>query len=171
MATQGYKVGVWDTSDLISGSPDADHRFSIASTTGVTAGPTTSSRTVFVSESNPNWYRELQPAPNVTSISPDSGPNAGGGSVTITGTDLTGATSVTIGGNACTDLVVVNATTITCTVPAGTSGAKDVVVTTGGGNDTLPGGYTYVPEPAITSSAPMRVRRSVVRLSPSPAPT
>ena len=36
-------------------------------------------------------------APTVTGISPTSGPTAGGTSVTITGTDLTGATSVKFG--------------------------------------------------------------------------
>jgi hypothetical protein len=47
---------------------------------------------------------------------------AGGQSVTITGTDFTGATAVTIGGTAATNVTVVNATTITATTPAGAAG-------------------------------------------------
>ena len=94
------------------------------------------------------------PAPDLSSLTPDEGPTTGGGTITLTGTDFTGATSVTIGGNECTSLVVVNATTITCTVPAGTVGAKDVVVTTPGGTDTLTDAYTYVPVPGLTSLTP-----------------
>ena len=94
------------------------------------------------------------PVPGLTSLTPDEGPAAGGGSITLTGTDFTGATSVTIGGNECTDLVVVDATTITCTVPAGAGGPKNVVVTTPGGTDTLTDGYTYIPAPGLTSLTP-----------------
>ena len=42
--------------------------------------------------------------------------------MTITGTDLTGATAVNFGANAATGVTVVNATTITATAPAGTAG-------------------------------------------------
>ncbi len=81
-----------------------------------------------------------------TGISPSSGPTAGGTAVTITGTNFTtdGTTTVTIGGVAATGVTVVNSTTITATTPAGTLGAKDVVVTSGGDSGTLTGGYTYV---------------------------
>ena len=37
--------------------------------------------------------------------------------------------TLTVGGNACTNVVVVSATSITCTTPAGSAGAKDVVIT------------------------------------------
>jgi PGF-pre-PGF domain-containing protein len=40
----------------------------------------------------------IQPAPSVTTVSPSSGPLAGGTAVTITGTDFTGATAVTFEG-------------------------------------------------------------------------
>jgi hypothetical protein len=90
------------------------------------------------------------PAPTVTGISPTSGPTAGGTSVTITGTNFTGASAVTIGGTAATTVTVVNATTITATTPAGTAGAKDVVVTTPGGTGT--GLFTYVTPPTISKA-------------------
>jgi len=91
-------------------------------------------------------------APTVTGITPTSGTTAGGTSVTITGTNFISVATVTIGGNAATGVTVVNATTITATTPAGTAGAKDVVVTTTGGTGTLSGGFTYVastPAPAV----------------------
>ena len=51
-------------------------------------------------------------------VSPNSGPGAGGTSVTITGTNFTGATAVTFGGTAATSVTVVSATSITATSPA-----------------------------------------------------
>lgn len=75
------------------------------------------------------------PAPTVTSVSPPIHPTNGGTSIAITGTGFTGATGVTIGGVAATSLVVVNDTTITCTVPAGAAGTASVLVTTAGGTN------------------------------------
>lgn len=92
-------------------------------------------------------------APTVTGISPTGGPTAGGTSVTITGTNFTGAIGVTIGGAAATGVTVVNATTITAATPAGTAGAKDVAVTTAGGTGTGTGLFTYVAAPAAATDA------------------
>lgn len=76
-------------------------------------------------------------APTVSAISPNVIDTAGGGGlVTITGTNLTGATAVTIGGTPVTSFNVVNATTITATPAARTAGANlSVVVTTSGGSN------------------------------------
>lgn len=83
------------------------------------------------------------PAPTVLSVSPNSGSDAGGTPVTITGTNFTGATGVTFGGAAATSVVVVNATTITCNTPAGTAGAVTVAVTTPSGTGSLSNAFTY----------------------------
>jgi hypothetical protein len=80
--------------------------------------------------------------PTVTSVSPNSGPIAGGSSVTITGTTFTGATSVTFGGVAAS-FTVVNATTITATVPAGAAGDASVIVTTPAGSNPANTLYLY----------------------------
>ncbi|MBF9142347.1 IPT/TIG domain-containing protein [Hymenobacter properus] len=91
----------------------------------------------------------VPPAPVITSLSPVSGPV--GTTVTVTGTDFTGATGVTLNGQNVNNLVVVNATTITFTVPASASTGNVVVTTPGGAsNGTL---FTVVP-PAITSMSP-----------------
>ena len=82
-------------------------------------------------------------SPTITGISPNNGPEAGGTTVTITGTNLTGANAVTFGGAAGTGIVVNSATSITATTPPGAAGAVDVVVTTPGGSATLTGGFTY----------------------------
>ena len=73
---------------------------------------------------------------------------------TITGTNLTGATSVTVNGVAATN-VVASATSITAKTPAGTAGAKSVAVTTPGGTATKASAFTYVvPAPTIASVSP-----------------
>ena len=71
-------------------------------------------------------------APTVTDRRPTSGPAAGGTSVTITGTNFTGATAVKFGATAATTFTVNSATSITATSPAG-SGTVDITVTTPGG--------------------------------------
>ena len=96
-------------------------------------------------------------SPTIASISPTSGTTSGGTAVTLTGTNLTGATSVTFGGAPGTALTVSSDTQLTVTTPAGTAGAKDVVVTTPGGAATTTGGYTYTSPstiPTITTISP-----------------
>ena len=73
---------------------------------------------------------EADPAVVTAALSPATGSTSGGTAVTVTGHDFTGATAVTLGGNACTSLVVVNDTTITCVTPAHAAGAVGVTVTT-----------------------------------------
>jgi hypothetical protein len=100
-------------------------------------------------------YTYVVPAPTISSISPVSGSTAGNTSITITGADFTGATEVTFGGVAGTGLTINSDTSITVTTPAGSAGAKNVVVTTPGGSVTSTGGYTYVvPAPTISSISP-----------------
>jgi hypothetical protein len=97
----------------------------------------------------------VAPAPTVTLVAPNNGTTLGGTSVTITGTDFTGATLVAIGGNPATNLIVVNSTTITATTPAHAAGTVDVVVVTPSGPGTGSGLYTYVtPAPTVTTISP-----------------
>lgn len=88
------------------------------------------------------------PAPTVTTISPRTGGVTGGSSVTITGTNFTGTTGVTIGGAAATSVVVVNDTTITCKTPTGSEGTASVLVTNGSGTNGANSLYIFVPKDA-----------------------
>ena len=90
--------------------------------------------------------------PTVTAVSPSSGPTAGGTSVTITGTNFTGATGITIGGAAATSVVVVSNTSITAVTPAGAAGTASVVVTTPGGSNAANTLFTYVAPPTISKT-------------------
>ncbi|MBI4419465.1 MAG: IPT/TIG domain-containing protein, partial [Gemmatimonadetes bacterium] len=96
------------------------------------------------------------PAVAVTAVSPASGPVAGGTSVTITGTNFTDVTSVTIGGNELGNRAVVSPTQITGTTPAGASaGATNVVVTSSShGSGVCNGCFTYNPVVTVTSITP-----------------
>lgn len=70
--------------------------------------------------------------PTVASISPSSGPEGGGTSVVITGTNFTGVTGVTFGGTNASTYTVNSTTQITATDP-GTIGTVDVRVTNASG--------------------------------------
>lgn len=98
-------------------------------------------------------YQEL---PAVTAISPTTGPAAGGTVVTITGTNLLGATAVTFGGTAATTFTVVNATTITATSPVHAVGTVDVLVTTpvGTSANTAADNFIYTGGPTVTAVSP-----------------
>lgn len=79
----------------------------------------------------------------ITGVTPATGPLAGGTDIVIVGTNFGGTLGVTVGGAAATLVKVVDETRITCRTPAGTAGAKDVVVTDDSGPVTRAGGYTY----------------------------
>ena len=87
------------------------------------------------------------PAPTVTSVSPTAGISFGGTSITITGTDLSGATSIKIGNNLCSNFAVTNVTTATCITPSGISGSASVEVTTPGGTNSANTLFTYTAPP------------------------
>lgn len=92
-------------------------------------------------------------APNASNIDPDEGPTSGGTEVTITGSGLTGTTSVTFGGEDATGFTVDNDGQITATTPPHAPGTVDVVVTNPGGSDTLD--FTYIPDaPSLSSIDP-----------------
>lgn len=88
-------------------------------------------------------YTYVSP-PTVTAMSPATGSIAGGTSVTITGENFAGATGVTVGGAAATNLNVVNGTTIICTTPPGSAGSASVLVNTSAGTNVANTLFTYL---------------------------
>ncbi len=81
----------------------------------------------------------LLPAPTITSFTPTNGYT--GSSIVITGTNFTGATSVTFGGTNASSFTVDNGTQITATVGAGSTGI--ISVTTPNGTGSSAGTFTY----------------------------
>lgn len=83
-------------------------------------------------------------SPQVDSVTPAyGGAIAGGTSISISGSNFESPASVSVGGAACTSVVVVSSSQITCNVPAHASGAVDVSVTTIGQTATLTSGFHY----------------------------
>ena len=91
----------------------------------------------------------------MTSISPTSGTTVGGTTITINGTNFTGATAVNFGASAAASFTINSVTSITATSPAG-SGTVDITVTTLDGTSSIgvADQYTYVPPPTITGISP-----------------
>ena len=121
-------------------------------TTTVPAGATDGTISVTTpggTDTSPGSFNVTIP-PVVTGFSPTSGPV--GTSVTINGTDLTGATSVKFNGTAAT-FAVDSSTQITTTVPAGATDGT-ISVTTPGGTDTSPGSFNVIPPPNVTGYSP-----------------
>jgi len=87
--------------------------------------------------------------PTIASFSPTIG--TAGSTITITGTNLIGATNVNLGGVSATSFVVASADTIKANVGAGATG--NISVITGYGTGTK-AGFVFTPPPQITSFNP-----------------
>jgi hypothetical protein len=143
--------------------------FTVVSATQIAAtAPAHSEGTVDVTVTTPSdtspavsadQYTYQNPTPTVTEVSPPGGTLAGGTSVTISGTNFTGATAVKFGTTAATVFTVVSATQITATTPASSTGTVDVTITTPFGTSptSMDDQYTYRrPAPTVTAVSPSR---------------
>ena len=95
-------------------------------------------------------YNLPTPAPTITTFNPNTGPV--GTQVTITGTNLTGATVVRFNGTAASSFVVNSATSITAVVAAGTTTGL-VSVTTPGGTATSTTNFVVRVAPTTVADA------------------
>ena len=107
---------------------------------------------------------------SITSVSPNNGIYSGGTDITITGTFLSGATIVKIGGVPATNVVAVDSNTVTAVTPAGSVGAASVEVTGAKGTATATNAFLYIaivvptwatlleafPDPAVVTDANLR---------------
>ena len=89
-----------------------------------------------------------------TSVNPNTGAKVGGTTITITGTNLTGTSSVTIDGVAATSVTVVSSTSVTCVSPVGSAGSKTITLTTPNGTATSLNAFRYIGAPTISSVNP-----------------
>jgi IPT/TIG domain/PASTA domain len=101
---------------------------------------------------------EIQPAPTISSLGTTSGPTAGGTSVTISGTDLENATSVSFGSAPAASFTANSESQITAITPANANaGSVSVTVTTIAGKAIASQQFGYVappPLPVVTTPAP-----------------
>ncbi|HEY4811306.1 MAG TPA: IPT/TIG domain-containing protein [Solirubrobacteraceae bacterium] len=110
------------------------------------------------------------PAPSITSVSPSSGPQAGGTPVLIAGTDLDGATAVKFGGSEAASFKVASPTSIEAVSPAG-SGTVDVTITGPNGQSSTTTGdqFTYIAPHAVdaySNYGPATVGHAMCRGNP-----
>ncbi|MBL0153318.1 MAG: IPT/TIG domain-containing protein [Chitinophagaceae bacterium] len=91
----------------------------------------------------------IPPPPVITSFTPFSGGT--GTSVIITGSNFTGANTVSFGGTSASSFTVNSSTNITAIVGAGASGS--VAVTTPNGTVSM-AGFVFIPAPVISSFTP-----------------
>lgn len=93
--------------------------------------------------------------PTINTINPSQGPTTGGTTVTLTGTAMTGSTTVRFGSTNATSFIVNSATQITAVSPPRAAGAVAVIVVhpTGNSNSVT---FTYVVAqvPVVTGVAP-----------------
>ena len=135
--------------------------FTVNSATSITAVSPAGTGTVDVTVTAPAGTSSTRsadrfsyvPAPTVTGIKPIEGPESGGTSVTITGTNFTGATAVRFGSSKATSVTVKSATQISAKSPPG-SGTVDVTVTTVGGTSVTGAADHFRYLPAVTKVSP-----------------
>ncbi len=104
-----------------------------------------------------NSFQSLA-APTLASVSPVGGVEAGGTSITVTGTNfsnLGAGPSITVGGSPCSSIVYNSATSVTCTTPAGTALADIVLTNPGGATATLANSFEYRNDPTFVSISPV----------------
>jgi alpha-tubulin suppressor-like RCC1 family protein len=120
--------------------------FQVNSDTSITAIAPPGKGTVDVTVTNPAGTSLTSPAdrfyyerPAVKKLSPKKGPELGGTSVTITGTNFTGANAVKFGSTEAASFTVNSATSITAVSPAHAGGKVDVTVATPNGTSAISG--------------------------------
>ena len=106
------------------------------------------------SNANPTAAQSVEPT--LSRVEPNSDMAIGGANVRIIGENFQDGATVTIGGNAASDVIFVSSTELSVEVPPGTAGSADVVVTNPDGKSgTLTGGFTYIePPPTLTRVEP-----------------
>jgi IPT/TIG domain len=93
------------------------------------------------------FYEPVEPAVTaleIKSIFPVRGGLAGGSTLHLYGVLFSGSITVTVGGNPCTNVVLVSAQHITCLLPMGVLGKADVIVSNGGETDTFTKAFRYI---------------------------
>jgi hypothetical protein len=137
---------------LISAAPDNDPPVIVAENVYVDSVPTGTAyppierqlkyhagQKIKTSEWNSNFAAAV-----ISTVSPATGPHAGGTPVTITGSNFSPDTTVAFGAVAATSVVVLSPTQITCDAPAQSgAGAVAVAVTTDAGTQSSAGAFTY----------------------------
>lgn len=134
--------------------------FTVKTATSITAKSPPGSGTVDVTVTTPEGTSltssadEFHYLPVVTKLSPVSGPVGGGTTVTITGAEFTGATSVKFGSIEATSFTISSATSITAVSPVELAGVVNVTVTTPAGTSPISSKDKFNFTPTVTGLSP-----------------
>ena len=157
-ATTSHLTGIEDSvagAAVSSFATSGTSLFALIDNTGYNVAPTITTLPAAIATAATNTvfrgvaFAPSVPVPTIASFTPTSG--VAGATVTVTGTDFTGATAVTLNGVAITGFTVVNSTTTTFAVPTGATSGP-IAVTTAGGTATSTSTFTVMP--AITALSP-----------------
>jgi len=137
--------------------------------------PADSAGTVDVTVTTPQGTSATSPAdqysydltPTVSGVTPNTGPAAGGNTVTINGSNFVPGATVEFGSTAATAVTLVSATQLTAVAPANAAGSVDVSVTTPGGSSVTSGTDLYTYYPVSTLQAQVSVHGSTQVTTPS----
>jgi formylglycine-generating enzyme required for sulfatase activity len=110
-----------------------------------------------------------QANPTISGVYPPTGPAAGGTPIAIVGVDLGRTASVTIDGVIAPQFTVVSGTTVTAVTPAGSAGARAIVLRDAQGQQIAAANFSYfvselpwcnvleqTPSPSVVTSAALR---------------
>lgn len=135
--------------------PTAGGAFQFVTAAPTATGTATTNFTLTGVAATSNTLTVQRAAPSITSVSPSSGPQAGGTNVTLTGSNLTGTTAVTVGGFAATNVTVVSDTQVTFTTGAASSPVfGSVVATNSVGIGARNNAFTYIAAPVVSTISP-----------------
>lgn len=135
--------------------PTAGGAFQFVTAPPTATGTATTNFTLTGVAATSNTLTVQRAAPSITSVSPPSGPQAGGTNVTLTGSNLTGTTAVTVGGFAATNVTVVSDTQVTFTTGAASSPVfGSVVATNSVGIGARNNAFTYIAAPVVSTISP-----------------
>lgn len=157
--TMAYSSGCLDPCPRILNfsNPAVSHNGDPTGIDSAAADSADSAKTLNASAALVASFRPSKQALTITSVTPPSGSNAGGTSVTIGGTGFVSGSTVKVGGIGASSVAFVNAQTITAVTPANLVGLANVEVTTpAGAHGVLPAGFAYLcaTPPAVTITTP-----------------
>ena len=155
--TVGSTTSTLGSATVTNGVASLSYNVTTAGANTITAAYTTSNTTLYAASSDTTGQvLTVNPRPVVTGITPASGPITGGTAVTITGTSFTGLTGVMFGSSAATNVVFVNATTVTAVAPADALGIVDITVITDSTSATSTADqFAYIVPPSYTPNTPV----------------
>ena len=116
---------------------------------------TTSAGTSAIVAADQFTYQTASTTPTVTLVSPSSGPDTGGTTVTVTGTNLNDAIQVTFGGTPGTSIIQHSPTELVVTSPEHAAGLVHLVVTTPAGTSspTAADQFEFLPVPSVSAGS------------------